>query len=101
GLSGSGLFLDEDKLPPGARLGEYTIERVLGEGGMGVVYVARQERPRRIVALKVIRRGLASASLVRRFEHEAEVLGRLQHPCIAQIFAAGAAPVVGQEQRGE
>ncbi len=85
-----GRALPEDAvLPPGSRVADYTIERVIGSGGMGVVYVARQERPKRTVALKVIRRGLATSSMVRRFEHEAEMLGRLQHPGIAQIFLAG------------
>ncbi|GJQ30080.1 MAG: hypothetical protein HBSAPP03_19640 [Phycisphaerae bacterium] len=87
---------DEAALPPGTRLGEYTLEGVLGAGGMGVVYVARQERPRRTVALKVIRRGLGTTGLLRRFEHEAEMLARLQHPGIAQVYAAGSADVHGE-----
>jgi len=74
---------------PGGKIGHYEIKGVLGSGGMGVVYVAEQNRPRRIVALKVIRRGLASRRMLRRFEAEAEMLGRLQHPGIAQIFEAG------------
>ncbi len=74
------------------RLGQYRILRVLGEGGMGMVYVAEQDKPRRTVALKVIHGGPGSRTLVRRFEHEAELLGRLQHPGIAQIFEAGSAP---------
>ncbi|HYE62374.1 MAG TPA: serine/threonine-protein kinase [Phycisphaerales bacterium] len=85
-----------ETLGPGTRVGEYTIERLLGEGGMGVVYVARQERPSRTVALKVIRRGYTTPSLLRRFEHEAEMLGRLQHPGIANIFEAGSAPLTGE-----
>ncbi|NNE43581.1 MAG: serine/threonine protein kinase, partial [Gemmatimonadetes bacterium] len=55
---------------------------------MGAVYEARQDQPRRSVALKVIRGGLFSAEQLRRFEIEAEVLGRLQHPGIAQIYEA-------------
>ncbi len=74
-----------------AQIGRFRIQRMLGEGGMGVVYEAEQEHPRRTVALKVIRPGLASAALLRRFEHEAQVLGRLAHPGIAQIFEAGTA----------
>lgn len=81
----------EAELSAGTRVGEYTIERMIGAGGMGVVYVATQERPRRTVALKLVNASIASPALVRRFEHEAEVLGRLQHPGIAQIFEAGAA----------
>jgi serine/threonine protein kinase len=65
---------------------------VLGEGGMGVVYLAEQDRPRRTVAIKLIRRGWSTPALLRRFEHEAELLGRLHHPGIAQIYEAGVAP---------
>ncbi len=71
--------------------GQYRIIRVLGEGGMGTVYEAEQAFPRRRVALKAIRRGLASERMLKRFEHEAHVLGRLHHPGIAQIYEAGAA----------
>lgn len=71
------------------RLGRYAILDVLGEGGMGVVYLAEQDRPRRTVALKVMRPGSMSARLLRRFELESQVLGRLQHPGIAQVFEAG------------
>lgn len=78
-------------LNPGDVLGRYRIEGILGAGGMGVVYRARQDRPAREVALKVIGPGLASARSIRRFELEAEVLGRLQHPGIAQIYEAGTA----------
>jgi len=76
---------------PPAMIGRYRIIRLLGEGGMGAVYEAEQEQPRRTVALKVIRSGLASHELLRRFEHEAQALGRLHHPGIAQIYEAGAA----------
>jgi tetratricopeptide (TPR) repeat protein/predicted Ser/Thr protein kinase len=69
-------------------IGKYAVRRILGEGGMGVVYLAEQERPRRTVALKVIRPGLITPRLLRRFEHESETLAKLQHPGIAQIFEA-------------
>ncbi|MCP4246299.1 MAG: tetratricopeptide repeat protein [bacterium] len=72
-------------------IGHFRVVRKIGEGGMGVVYEAQQEHPRRAVALKVIRPGVASPAIVRRFEHEAEVLGRLQHPGIARIIEAGTA----------
>jgi tetratricopeptide (TPR) repeat protein len=79
-------------LPPlPATIGRYRILRLLGEGGMGAVYEAEQEQPRRTVALKVIKPGLASAELVRRFEQESQVLGSLQHPGIAQVYEAGCA----------
>lgn len=80
------------------RIGAYRVIRRLGEGGMGVVYLAEQQHPKRTVALKVIRAGVLSPRTLRRFEHEAQVLGRLQHPGIAQIFEAGTARVQGQTQ---
>ncbi len=72
-------------------IGRYRIIRLLGEGGMGAVYEAEQEQPRRVVALKVIRSGLCTPEVLRRFEHESQALGRLQHPGIAQIHEAGMA----------
>jgi serine/threonine protein kinase/Flp pilus assembly protein TadD len=71
------------------RVGRYRPSRCIGQGGMGVVYEAEQDNPRRTVALKVINAGVAHPNLLRRFEHEAHVLGKLQHPGIAQIFEAG------------
>jgi serine/threonine protein kinase/tetratricopeptide (TPR) repeat protein len=73
----------------GKDFGEYHVLERLGTGGMGVVYRALQRDPTREVALKLMRPGLFSPSLVRRFEHEAEILARLQHPGIAQIYRAG------------
>jgi serine/threonine-protein kinase len=67
----------------------YRIIRVLGHGGMGMVYEAEQDRPRRRVAIKVINPEIMSRSAMRRFHFEAETLGRLSHPSIARIFAAG------------
>ena len=58
---------------------------------MGTVYEAEQDNPRRTVALKVIRPGLVSPELLKRFTHEAQILGRLQHPGIAQVYEAGLA----------
>ncbi len=75
-------------LSSGQRIGKFAISRILGEGGMGVVYLAEQERPKRTVALKVIRPGLLTPRLLRRFEHESETLAKLQHPGIASIFEA-------------
>ncbi len=58
---------------------------------MGAVYEAEQDSPRRTVALKVVRPGLASAALLKRFGHESQILGRLHHPGIAQVYEAGVA----------
>jgi WD40 repeat protein/serine/threonine protein kinase len=70
-------------------IGHYRILQKIGEGGMGAVYAAEQDHPRRRVALKMIRPGVMSPSLLRRFQQEADLLGRLQHPGIAQIYEAG------------
>lgn len=78
-----------DPHPPS--IGKYRIVGTLGEGGMGTVYEAVQDQPHRPVALKVIRAGLVSPQLIRRFARESEALGRLQHPGIAQIYEAGTA----------
>jgi eukaryotic-like serine/threonine-protein kinase len=74
---------------PPAHIGRYRILRRHGEGGMGTVYEAEQGNPRRTVALKVIRPGLLSPELLNRFRHEAQILGRLQHSGIAQVYEAG------------
>jgi eukaryotic-like serine/threonine-protein kinase len=87
-----------DVLGSGSRVGGCTIERLLAEGGMGRVYEARQDAPARVVAVKVMRDGIVSADLARRFAHEAELLGRLRHPAIAQIYAAGIDRAAGCER---
>src|SRR5262249_37342222 len=74
-----------------SEVGRYRVLRLIAEGGMGAVYEAEQDDPRRPVALKIIRPGLASPALLARFRHEAEILGRLHHPGIAQIYEAGVA----------
>ena len=79
------------------QIGPYQILGELGRGGMGVVYKAQQEHPKRMVALKVIRQGFANQEMLRRFERETQLLGRLQHPGIAHIYEAGSA-TVGDER---
>ncbi|MEM8886034.1 MAG: serine/threonine-protein kinase, partial [Planctomycetota bacterium] len=68
--------------------GSFRILGFLGEGGMGRVYEAEQDRPRRRVALKVMAPIVGTPAIQRRFEHEAEVLGQLDHPGIARVFDA-------------
>src|SRR5215510_13908435 len=71
-------------------IGDYRVLRKLGEGGMGVVYEAEQQHPRRLVALKVIRGGrLVDEYQVKLFQREAQALARLKHPGIAAIYEAG------------
>lgn len=78
-------------LPPlPARIGSYLIQRRLGEGGMGIVYQAEQQRPRRLVAVKVVRGGHAVDDYrMRLFQREAQTLAHLKHPAIAAIYEAG------------
>ena len=88
-LKTRGRALESGGLPD--RIGQYRIIDILGSGGMGVVYRAEQDNPRRTVALKVIRPGVESAETLRRFEYEGQILGSLQHAGIAQVFEAGTA----------
>jgi tetratricopeptide (TPR) repeat protein len=80
---------EETGLRPPQCIGRYEIRRVIATGGMGIVYEAVQDHPHRVVALKVLRRELASARATQRFLNETEILGRLQHPGIARIHDAG------------
>ena len=73
------------------RIGPYSILDVLGEGGMGVVYLAEQRKPmRRRVALKVIKLGMDTKEVVARFEAERQALALMNHPNIARVYDAGA-----------
>ena len=77
---------------PGTRIGCYKLLRVLGEGGMGIVYLAEQEQLiRRRVALKIIKPGMDSKRVLARFEAERQALALLDHPNIAQVYDAGTA----------
>jgi tRNA A-37 threonylcarbamoyl transferase component Bud32 len=73
------------------RIGSYTIHKLIGKGGMGTVYEAEQAHPHRRVAVKLMRADRLSEASLRRFTVESEVLGRLQHVGIAQIYEAGTA----------
>ncbi len=92
--SGTGGGSSAAPAPP-ERIGPYRIVATIGQGGMGVVYEAEQEKPRRMVALKVLKPGVESEEMLRRFEYEGQVLGWLQHPGIAQVFEAGSAATEG------
>src|SRR3982751_2999332 len=77
-------------LPPGTQIGAYVIRGVLGEGGMGCVYLAEQVRPvHREVALKLIREQVSSPLARAYFDVERQALAQMQHPAIAQVFDAG------------
>ncbi|MHC5002165.1 MAG: protein kinase domain-containing protein [Planctomycetota bacterium] len=75
--------------PPSTRIGQFRIRRLIASGGMGAVYEAIQEHPHRIVALKLMKPGVTSRSAMRRFTQEAEILARLRHPGVAQVYEAG------------
>src|SRR2546427_3717195 len=76
---------------PGDRIGRYKLREKIGEGGCGVVYVAEQEEPvRRRVALKVIKLGMDTKSVIARFEAERQALAMMDHPNIAKVLDAGA-----------
>ena len=73
------------------RIGPYTVLSLLGEGGMGTVYLGEQRAPFfRRVAIKVIRSGRSSAGYALRFEHERQILALMSHPGIARVYDAGA-----------
>lgn len=77
-------------VPSLTRVGPYRIVRVLGEGGMGVVYLAEQDEPvRRQVALKVLHSGLSSSEVVARFRTEQQALAMMDHPNITHVYDAG------------
>jgi serine/threonine protein kinase len=76
---------------PGTIIGRYKLLQKIGEGGCGVVYMAEQEEPvRRRVALKVIKLGMDTNSVIARFEAERQALALMDHPNIAKVFDAGA-----------
>jgi non-specific serine/threonine protein kinase/serine/threonine-protein kinase len=86
----------KDFIPPSSsparmpkQIGKYRIKKLIGTGGMGSIYQAVQEQPRRNVAIKLMKSGVASSSALRRFEYESQLLARLRHPGIAEVYDAG------------
>jgi serine/threonine protein kinase len=78
---------------PGTRVGPYKLLQKLGEGGMGTVWVAEQTEPvKRRIALKVIKPGMDSTQVLRRFEAERQALALIDHSHIAKVFDAGTTP---------
>ena len=74
----------------GVTIGPYKLREQVGEGGMGVVFVAEQERPvRRKVAFKIIKPGMDTKEVVARFEAERQALALMDHPNIAKVLDAG------------
>ena len=84
-----GMVLEQ----PGSQIDRYRLLQVLGEGGMGVVYLAEQQEPvKREVALKIIKPGMDSKRVIARFEAEQQALALMDHPHVAQVYDAGLAP---------
>ena len=78
----------------GGTIGPYRLLQEIGEGGMGTVFMAEQERPvRRRVALKLIRPGMDSRQVIGRFEAERQALALMDHPNIARVLDAGSTPL--------
>ena len=76
---------------PGTVIGPYKLLEQIGEGGMGVVYMAEQTQPvRRKVALKIIKPGMDTQQVIARFEAERQALAMMDHPNIAKVLDAGA-----------
>ena len=90
GLAGSAIQ-DPISEPIGSHIGPYKLLELIGEGGMGLVYMAEQTQPiRRRVALKIIKPGLDTRAVVARFEAERQALALMNHPNIASVYDAGA-----------
>ncbi len=88
--AGSTLAITEPSERTGDRIGRYKLLQQIGEGGCGVVYMAEQEEPvRRRVALKVIKLGMDTKSVIARFEAERQALALMDHPNIAKVFDGG------------
>lgn len=80
---------------PARRLGRFELRRLIGAGGMGLVYEALQDNPSRVVVVKVMNPLLATAESFARFEREVRILASLRHPGIAQVYEAGSAEEAG------
>src|SRR5437867_8574141 len=91
GPAGTILLQSQPAEKPGDRIGRYKLREKIGEGGCGVVYVGEQEEPvRRRVALKVIKLGMDTKSVIARFDAERQALAMMDHPNIAKVLDAGA-----------
>src|SRR6267142_949622 len=78
-----------NEIPPGTLIGPYRVIREIGRGGMGAVYLASREGFQQRVALKIIKRGMNTDAIVRRFVQERDVLASLNHPNIARLLDGG------------
>src|SRR5690606_36361399 len=95
-LDGGGVLAEmlgeaDDAAHP-SMIGPYRIVKEIGRGGMGTVYLAERDAPfRKRVALKLIKRGMDTDEIIRRFRYEREILARLEHPHVARLLDGGTA----------
>ena len=77
----------------GAMIGPYQLLQMVGEGGMGEVWLAEQKHPvRRRVALKLVKPGMDTRQVIARFQSERQAIALMDHPAIAKVFEAGSTP---------
>jgi eukaryotic-like serine/threonine-protein kinase len=86
------IIAPEGELKPGEQLGEYKILSLIGEGGMGEVYLAEDTKFGRRVAIKLLKFGLGTSDIIRRFRQEERILANLSHPNIAQLHGGAVTP---------
>jgi serine/threonine-protein kinase len=85
-------FMRDGAFRAGQTIGDYEIVSLIGSGGMGEVYLAEDRQLHRKVALKIVRRGLDTGSIIRRFQREEEILASLTHPNIARLYGGAVTP---------
>jgi len=88
-LAATRTMMQAGAIAAGTRIGQYTIDSVLGEGGMGTVFLARDTKLNRPAAIKVLSRDVADADARRRFQREAQTASSLNHPHIVTVYDAG------------
>ena len=91
-----GEDVDTPRSLVGCRVGDFQLLRLIGTGGTSVIFEARQRRPDRIVAVKLLRAAFSGPLARRRFEREVEITGQLEHPSIARVFASGSIVISGR-----
>ena len=87
-------LLDDHASLVGTRMGPYRLLKEIGRGGMGAVYLGERddEHYRKLVAIKVVKRGMDSTEVLARFRHERQILAGLEHPYIARLIDGGTTP---------
>ncbi len=91
-IAAGSLAAEDDELKAGTRLGVYEIVSLLGEGGMGQVYLAEDRQLGRTVAIKLVKRALHGAQIGAQFETEERILAALNHPHIAHLYGVAVTP---------